>query len=282
MGDRSRFLNINGANYRQIGFTSHIPEDGKVYGIKRNGDLQVADLVEITSSSTGGGGGTSNIDAYTKQEVDTKLGSIYTKEETDSILENIYTKTETDNKLATLDVYTKEEVDSKIVPVDAYTKEEIDAKLATLSSQAQAENPWTLMSNVTLLANTELPAYSSGTYTSLKIDLSSYLPNDENYYEVMLSMRVTSTSSSGNLAVWGCYDFVTPELSETFTTGTQSVQIISSTGTGFSGGLFHWLTGPRRILQIWSSYSVAASIKNLCLSGYKKIPQPVVIYDETT
>lgn len=47
MGDRSRFLNMNGQNYRQIGFTSGIPKTNKVYGIRRNGDLQVADLVEV-------------------------------------------------------------------------------------------------------------------------------------------------------------------------------------------------------------------------------------------
>lgn len=219
MGDRSRFLNINGANYRQIGFTSYIPDNGKVYGIRRNGDIQVADLVEVTSGDTEG---------------------------------------------------------------NTYTKEEIDAKLAALSSQAQAESPWTLINTAIILTNTEVPAWSDGTYTSLKIDLSSYLPNDENYYEVLLSMRVAATSSSNPVSIWGAYDFITPELPEMLTTTTHPVQIISSTGTAFAGGLFHWFTGPRRILQIWSTMSVAASIKNLCLSGYKKIPQPVVVYEEAT
>lgn len=219
MGDSSRFLNINGANYRQIGFTSYIPDDDKVYGIRRNGDLQVADLVEVTSGSTEG---------------------------------------------------------------NTYTKEEIDAKLAALSSQAQAESPWTLIEHVILLESTNLPVYSNGAYSSIKIDLSPYLPNDENYYEVLLSMRVASTTSSGNLSIWGRYDFVNPEMPEVFTTVTHPVQIVSSTGTDFAGGLFQWFTGPRRILQIWSSYSTAVSIKNLHLSGYKKIPQPIVVYNETT
>lgn len=62
MGDRSRFLNMNGQNYRQIGFTSGIPKTNKVYGIRRNGDLQVADLVEITA----GGSGTDNYEELEK------------------------------------------------------------------------------------------------------------------------------------------------------------------------------------------------------------------------
>lgn len=154
-----------------------------------------------------------------------------------------------------------------------------DEQSSSSGTSSVSESTWTLISKKVLLSNTELPKQSNGTYTVLKVDLSPYLPEDDNYYELMLSMRATSTSSSGNLAVWGVYDFIIPELSDTFTTVTHEVQIMSTTGTGLNGGQFLWLTGPRRLLQIWSSYSVAGSIKNLVLSGYRKIPKPTVIYN---
>lgn len=47
MSDKSRYIWIDGKVYRQIGFTSVIPQDGKTYGIRAAGDYQVAELVPI-------------------------------------------------------------------------------------------------------------------------------------------------------------------------------------------------------------------------------------------
>ena len=51
MTDRNKFINFCGKWLRQLAFTNFIPEDNKVYGIQRDGDIQIGKLVEISGGS---------------------------------------------------------------------------------------------------------------------------------------------------------------------------------------------------------------------------------------
>lgn len=53
MSDNSKYVEIDGQFFRQIGITSILPEDDKTYGLKRNGHDRIAKLVEIDTGDKG-------------------------------------------------------------------------------------------------------------------------------------------------------------------------------------------------------------------------------------
>ena len=53
MSDNSKYVEINGQFFRQIGVTSILPEDDKTYGLKRDGHDRIAKLVEIDTGDKG-------------------------------------------------------------------------------------------------------------------------------------------------------------------------------------------------------------------------------------
>ena len=141
---------------------------------------------------------------------DTKRMYVDTEDSRILIDGNIYLETEAKRRMILAPLSNKLYIVKETKKIYLYTTEWLELGSGNSSGSGgssgavQEENPWTLIS-IVLGKNITLPAYNKGIYTSVFIDISQYLPDTENYYEIICSLRANASSSSANLAIYRAF-----------------------------------------------------------------------------
>lgn len=141
------------------------------------------------------------------------------------------------------------------------TKADVDGS-NMVSSVKNFDGQWVHSKSYLISSTTSLDAQ-----TSRSFDLSSYLPNDNYQYEVIVSVTgTTSTTSGQTFNTWFKSDIFTNTYSFV---GTRVTTRTASSMT--SGATVAIPVGTGRSIAIYNGSSAAGSITELWLSGYRRI-----------